>query len=119
MCAKRMNHRPGYLWSLLHNKCSRCRSGDMFQTKNAYNLRQFMKMNDKCPLCGQYMEIEPGFYYGTSYVSYVLTGGFSPASFRAWVFFIGFFLHDNRLFWWIGVNIIALILLQPYLMRLS
>jgi uncharacterized protein (DUF983 family) len=119
MCAKKINHRPGYLWSLLNNKCSRCRSGDMFQTRNAYNLKQFMKMNDKCPLCDQYMEIEPGFYYGTSYVSYALTVALSAATFVAWYVLIGFSLHDNRLFWWIGVNIIALILLQPYLMRLS
>jgi len=29
-------------------------------------------MNDKCPICDQYMEIEIGFYYGTGYISYAL-----------------------------------------------
>ena len=30
-------------------------------------------MNKECPVCGQPTEIEVGFYYGTSYVSYALT----------------------------------------------
>ena len=119
MCAEKTNRKPGYLWALLHHKCARCRTGDMFLVKSSYHLRQFMKMNDKCPACGQYMEIEPGFYYGTAYVSYALTVALSVATFVAWWVIIGFSLDDNRLFWWIGFNMTALILLQPYLMRLS
>jgi uncharacterized protein (DUF983 family) len=113
------DRKPGYLWSLMHHKCSRCRQGDMFQSKSAYKLKQFMKMNDHCPVCGQRMEIEVGFYYGTSYVSYALTVALSISSFVAWWVLIGFSLQDNRFFWWLGLNIALLILLQPYLMRLS
>ena len=32
-----------------------------------------MDMNKECPVCGQPTEIEVGFYYGTGYVSYVLS----------------------------------------------
>lgn len=110
---------PGYLQSLVHHKCSRCRRGDMFQCKNSYNLKQFMKMNDRCPVCDQKMEIEVGFYYGTSYVSYALTVALSVTSFVAWWVLIGFSVNDNRFFWWLGINIVMLVLLQPYLMRLS
>lgn len=116
---RKKDHKPGYLWSLMHHKCSRCRQGDMFQNRNPYNLRQFMKMNDKCPVCDQRMEIEVGFYYGTSYVSYALTVALSVTSFVAWWVLIGFSVHDNRFFWWLGINIMMLVLLQPYLMRLS
>jgi hypothetical protein len=28
-------------------------------------------------------------------------------------------LHDNRVFWWMGVNGLILVLMQPLLMRLS
>ena len=111
--------KPGYLWSLLNHKCAHCRQGDMFQTGNSYNLQRFMKMNDRCPVCGQRMEIEVGFYYGTAYVSYALTVALSVTTFVAWWVLIGFSVQDNRFFWWLGINITALILLQPYLMRLS
>jgi uncharacterized protein (DUF983 family) len=119
MCAEKKDQKPGYLWSLLHYKCARCRSGDMFQTKSAYRLKRFMKMHDKCPVCEQLMEIEVGFYYGTAYVSYALTVAISVSTFVAWWILIGMSVSDNRFFWWMGVNITLLIVLQPYLMRLS
>jgi len=119
MCAKQKNHKPGYWWSLLHHKCARCRTGNMFQVTNSYDLKRFMKMNDDCPVCSQHMEIEIGFYYGTGYVSYALSVALSATTFVAWWVLIGFSLNDNRVFWWMGINIATLIISQPYLMRLS
>jgi uncharacterized protein (DUF983 family) len=119
MCAEKKDPNPGYLWSLLHHKCARCRAGDMFQVKNAYQLKRFMKMHDKCPVCEQRMEIEVGFYYGTAYVSYALTVAISVSTFVAWWILIGMSVNDNRFFWWMGFNIILLIVLQPFLLRLS
>lgn len=78
-----------------------------------------MKMNEVCPLCGQHMEIEVGFYYGTSYVSYVISILLSVVTFLSWWILFGMSVNDNRLFWWMGVNIGILVFLQPYLMRLS
>lgn len=109
----------GYLWGVFNHKCSRCRSGNMFQDKGSYNLKSFMKMNEHCPACGQRMEIEKGFYYGTGYVSYVLTVAFSVSTFVAWWVLIGFSLSDSWVFWWIGVNAVLMVLLQPWFMRLS
>jgi uncharacterized protein (DUF983 family) len=109
----------GYLWGVFNHKCSRCRIGNMFQDKSTYKLKSFMKMNEHCPACGQEMEIEPGFYYGTAYVSYALTVAFSISTFVAWWILIGFSLSDNRVFWWIGTNSLLLIILQPWFMRLS
>jgi hypothetical protein len=65
------------------------------------------------------MEIEVGFYYGTAYVSYALTVALSVTTFVAWWVLIGMSVKDTRFFWWMGVNITLLIVLQPYLMRLS
>lgn len=76
-------------------------------------------MNEVCPTCHQPTEIETGFYYGTGYVSYALTVAFSISSFVAWWVLIGFSLHDNRFFWWLGTNAVLLLLLQPPIMRLS
>ena len=78
-----------------------------------------MLMNKTCPVCGQATEIEVGFYYGTSYVSYALTVALSVASLIAWWVIIGLSTNDNRFFFWLGFNAIILILLQPWLMRLS
>lgn len=111
--------RPGYLWAVLTNKCPRCREGALYEDPNAYNLKKITKMNDKCPLCGQPTEIEVGFYYGTSYVSYFLAVVFCAISFIAWWLIIGFSFEDSRFFWWLGVNAVLLVLLQPVLMRMS
>ena len=91
----------------------------MFKTKNAYKLKHFMKMYDTCPVCNQRLEIEVGFYYGTAYVSYAITVAFSVTTFVAWWVLIGMSVNDNRFFWWLGLNIVSLIVLQPYFMRLS
>ncbi len=109
----------GYLWGVFNHKCSRCRSGNMFLDKSSFRLKSFMNMNKHCPACGQRMEIERGFYYGTGYVSYVITVAFSVSTFVAWWILIGFSLHDNRIFWWIGTNAVFMVLLQPWFMRLS
>jgi hypothetical protein len=76
-------------------------------------------MNEHCPVCGQPTEIETGFYYGTGYVSYGLTVAFSVASFIAWWVIIGFSLDDTRFFWWMGINAVVLVILQPLIMRFS
>jgi uncharacterized protein (DUF983 family) len=91
----------------------------MFLAENSYDFRQFMKMHDKCQACDQLMEIEIGFYYGTAYVSYSLTVALSVSTFVAWWVLVGFSLNDNRIFWWMGLNTVSLLLAQPYLMRLS
>jgi hypothetical protein len=78
-----------------------------------------MEMNRNCPVCGQPTEIEVGFYYGTSYVSYALTVAISVATLLAWYILIGLSTSDNRFFYWLGFNAVFLIFLQPWLMRLS
>ena len=119
MCPIHDDVKPGVTGSILRNKCPRCRRGDLFSYRNPYNLRKFMKMPETCPVCGQPFEIEVGFYYGTSYVSYALAVAVSVASFIAWRLTIGMSLNDNRLFWWLGINAVLLVVLQPLLMRLS
>lgn len=73
----------------------------------------------RCPECSQLYELEVGFWYGTGYVSYGLSVLLSLLSFFAWYILIGMSVQDNRFFWWMGINIALLIVLQPWLMRLS
>ena len=78
-----------------------------------------MLMNATCPVCGQATDIEVGFYYGTGYVSYALTVALSIASFVLWFVTIGMSVDDNRFFYWLIFNAVVLLVMQPYLMRLS
>jgi uncharacterized protein (DUF983 family) len=120
MCAaKKSRGKPNIVLSILQNKCTRCRRGKMYKYNNPYDLRNFMKMNERCPVCGQPLDMEPGFYYGTNIVSYTLAFLISVASFILWWIIIGFSLQDKRFFVWMGVNAVLLVLLQPPLMRLS
>ncbi len=111
--------RPNIILSIFNNKCPRCRRGTLYQFKEAYNLKNFMKMNEKCQVCGQPLDMEPGFYYGTNMVSYALSVIISALSFCIWWISIGFSLHDSRFFIWIGFNGVLLVVLQPPLMRLA
>lgn len=78
-----------------------------------------MKMHDRCTVCGQPFDMEPGFYYGTNMVSYALAVLISVLSFVLWWMIIGFSFQDKRFFGWMAFNAILLIVLQPPLMRLS
>lgn len=108
-----------YLSTVLGCRCPRCREGKLFQYPLSINIKRNMLMNKECPLCGQPTEIEVGFYYGTAYVSYVLTVLISGFSFLTWWLIIGLSVDDNRFFWWLGFNAVLLILMQPWLMRFS
>ncbi len=116
-----MGNKPGYLSTILRNKCPRCREGNLFEVSNAYHLKanKYMRMHDKCPVCGQKTELEVGFYYGTGYVSYTLTVAISVATFVAWWVILGFSIKDNSIFYWLGFNTFLLIVIMPLLMRLS
>lgn len=113
-----VNDNAGFL-NLFACKCPRCRKGDMFQVANPWNLKSTMKMNKECPVCHQPFDIEVGFYYGSSYVSYALSIALSVATLIAWWALIGLSLNDNRFFHWLAFNAVFLIAMQPYLMRVA
>ncbi len=85
----------------------------------SYNLKKFMKMNETCAVCGQVFDIEVGFYYGTSYVSYGITIVFSVITFILWWLIIGISVDDNRVIYWLIINGIIILALQPFFMRIA
>ena len=109
----------GYLSSSLGCRCPRCREGKLFKNPVSFSFKKTMEMNKTCPVCGQATEIEVGFYYGTSYVSYALTVAISVSTLVAWYVIIGLSTSDNRFFYWLGFNAVFLFILQPWLMRVS
>ena len=109
----------GLVASVLTNSCPKCREGKLFTNPNPYDFRTTMRMPEHCPACGQAFELQTGFYFGTGYVSYGLSILFCALSFITWFFTIGVSANDNRLFWWLGINGVVLLALQPLLQRLS
>lgn len=63
---------PSALTAALSGKCPRCRAGEMF-VSSALNIRKSLKMYDKCLKCDLKFEVEPGFFFGAMYVSYVFS----------------------------------------------
>lgn len=76
-------------------------------------------MYSQCAECKQPYVLEPGFYYGTGYVSYALSVLYLMITFVLWWIIIGFSVDDYRFFWWMGIAVVSLIILQPWLMRFS
>lgn len=100
-------------------KCPNCRKGNMFKNKSYFPLKEMLDMPDECENCGQPMEIEPGFYYGTGYVSYGVTIAVMVAVFVAYHVFFGIQLMDNSIIIALIISIIICIISQPWIMRIS
>lgn len=116
MSEKKVNR--GYLASTLGCHCPRCREGKLFKNQATLGVNKNLEMYKSCPVCGQITELEVGFYYGTSYVSYAMTVAISVSTFVAWWVLIGI-STEMHLFYWLGANALILFVLQSRLMRLS
>ena len=62
------------LYSILKNKCPQCQEGDLF-ISHPYNFKEFGKKHINCPECNLKFEREPGFFYGSMYISYAIGVG--------------------------------------------
>jgi uncharacterized protein (DUF983 family) len=102
------------VYSIFKMKCPKCNEGDLFLNKNPYNFSDMTKMNSNCETCKQSYSPEPNFYYGAMYVSY----GFSVALFVA-VYIISAVFFELEIWETIGLLALVLVLLAPYLFRLS
>lgn len=89
----------------------------MFRQNSIFPLKTMLDMPERCAHCGQKMELEPGFYYGTGYVSYGLSIALTVFNLVWFALFFGIRFSDNSIFWFMGVNVALVLLLQPLLMR--
>jgi len=101
------------LYSIIHNKCPKCHSGEFFVHQTPFRIKGNLKLHEKCPNCDLKYMIEPSFFYGAMYVSYALTIVFSIA-----IFVLGYLLGFDLITRFIAI-IVALILTTPITMRLS
>ena len=115
------NERPhrSYIATVYGCRCPRCREGKLFKYSLTFRFKRNMDMYERCPVCDQPTDIEVGFYYGTGYVSYVIALLITILTCLAWLLTIGFSFKDKRFLYWIVLNSLFLIALQPWLMRFS
>lgn len=76
-----MSEKKSLPYSIIAQKCPRCREGNMYVSNNPFNLKQLGKMHEACPVCEQAFSLEPGFYFGATYVSYGLTVAYMVTAF--------------------------------------
>lgn len=79
--------------AMFNHKCAECHQGDMFPT-GAFSFDRPFKMHERCPKCDAELEPETGFYYGSMYMSYILS------CFQS----LGFVM---LLFWGFGLSLVA------------
>ena len=110
---------PALVPSIIKMKCPNCRQGHMFTNKSIFPLKNMLDMPDKCPVCGQKYELEPGFYYGTGYVSYALSVGLFFFNLIWYWLIFGLSFQDNSMIYYFITSTAIVALMQPWLMRIS
>jgi uncharacterized protein (DUF983 family) len=59
--------KPSTVSDILHQRCPRCRSGEIFRSSI---FRGFPRMHERCPVCDLKFEREQGYFLGAMYISY-------------------------------------------------
>jgi len=60
---------------VLNCKCPKCKKENIFSNRGNILLFKMPKMNDRCIECNYKFEKEPGFFFGSMFVSYALGAG--------------------------------------------
>ena len=60
------------LVNIITEKCPKCGSGKVFSKKGNPLLFQMPRMNEHCHVCNHKFEKEPGYFFGSMFVSYAL-----------------------------------------------
>ena len=101
------------LYSVVFNKCPRCHEGNFFVSNSAFS-KNFDKMHEHCPHCGENFMPEPGFYWASMFVSYAFYTIYSLLTFFIFVQW----LQVDVNYYLVGL-LPTLILLTPYFFRVA
>ena len=107
------------LIGLFGMKCPTCRKGDVFVNKHVFPLGKCLAMVDHCSVCGHKMKHESnnggGINYALTVMLFFLNLLWYVPIFH--ITFIGY--NDYSLYYYLITSTVVVILLQPWLMRLS
>lgn len=102
------------MYSIMKMKCPKCNEGDFF-ISTPYDLKKAGEIHKNCSHCGLKYEKEPGFFYGSMYVSYALQVALFVT---LWTSF-NLFFPAITIGWQITTILLASIVFAPYLYALS
>ncbi len=101
-------------YSILRFRCPFCHEGKLFKNLNPYALRQLYEMPEECEQCGQDFQLEPGFYWGGMYISYVIAAFLLCIVFVLLLFVIGLGFRTSEI-----ITISITFVLWPIIFRVS
>lgn len=107
---------PSFLYGLVTNKCPNCRKGDVFVHKGIFPLGSLLTMHEHCPACGQKLLYERNNGGGINYALTVML--FFLNLLWYWPIF-GMSYLDYSIYYYLATSIVVVVLVQPWLMRLS
>jgi len=102
------------IYSIVALKCPKCHSANLFENNNIFNIKTIYDMHKSCPNCGQDFVIEIGFYWGSMYISYIVTSFLLFFLIGLDILFTGY-LTRTRMFVYIGFTL----LIWGYIFRIS
>ena len=100
--------------ALLGLRCPRCHEGNLF-SHPARNVTKFADMPAQCPVCGQSFEPEPGFYFGSMYITFA----FNVATLLVVGVLLYYLLNDPDTWVYIVVVTSLTVVLTPLILRYS
>ncbi|MDQ2794585.1 MAG: DUF983 domain-containing protein [Bacteroidota bacterium] len=100
--------------ALAQLRCPRCHQGKLF-SYSALNITKFAQMPEQCPVCGQTFEPEPGFYFGSMYITF----GFNVATTLVLGLLIYYVLGDPDTWVYVVIVTAVTILFTPVILRYS
>ena len=100
--------------ALLALRCPRCHRGELF-SYSAFNVTKFARMPAQCAVCRQSFEPEPGFYFGSMYITFA----FNVATLLVVGVLLYYLLNDPDTWVYIVVVTSLTVVLTPLILRYS
>lgn len=112
----RAPQKPFLLTSLFREKCPRCRKGTIFVNPHILPLKDCLQTVEHCSVCDQKIKLESNYGQGMNFVFIFVIFLFN----LLWYIpIIGLSFKDDSIYYYIAVSTVMVIVLQPWLMRLS
>lgn len=108
--------KPMLFPALFSMKCPSCRKSTVFVNKSIFPLGKLLLLKDECEICGQKMKSESNNGGGINYALTMMLFFLNLCWY--WPIF-GLSYKDNSVFYYLITSTIVVVLLQPFLMRLS
>ena len=101
------------LYSILNHKCPKCHEGDLYPTR-LLSFSELFTMKDECPHCGQKYVLEPGFYWGSMYIGYMLSSAVMLLMFGVLLFLLDMGVYES-----LGGAVVVLVILYGGVYRMA